>query len=186
MRAYRQVGPLMFALVLATACASGTRVTPVTQGPQAHYRKLMDEAARAGRDGRTAEALDKYLEVAGSSGFPELAREAYLQAGLLRLGGDAALVDVGEATRLLRECRTRFEGSAEPLALTATLAALEKLEQVEQAADAAVAIANREAARREEDARAQRRTINSLRQQLVKRDEALRKAAEAAVGPRSR
>lgn len=146
----------------------------------------MDEAARAGREGRTMEALDKYLEVAGSSRVPALSREAYLQAGLLRLCGDEELVDVAEATRLLRKGRTQFEGSTEPLALTATLTVLERLERAEQAADAARALANLEAARRDEDARSLRRTISTLRQQLEKRDEALRKAAEAAVGPRTR
>ena len=176
----------MLVLALSTACASGTRVTPVTEGPQVRYRRLMDEAARAGREGRTAEALDKYMEVAGASGLADLSREAYLQAGLLRLAGDVAVVDLAEATRLLRECRTRFEGSSEPLALTATLATLARLERVEQDAGAAAAIANRDAARREEDARAMRRTITTLRQQVEKRDEALRKAAEAAVGPRAR
>ncbi|AMY08481.1 hypothetical protein LuPra_01681 [Luteitalea pratensis] len=186
MRAHRRAGPLLAALVLTTACASTTRVTPVTEGPQVRYRRLMEEAARAGREGRTGEALDKYLEVAGTSGVPELSREAYLQAGLLRLGGGVVLVDVAEATRLLRECRTRFEGAAEPLVLTATLATLDRLESVEQAADAAAAIATREAVRRDEDARALRRTVSSLRQQLEKRDEALRKAAQAAVGPQPR
>jgi hypothetical protein len=176
----------MLVLALSTACASGNRVTPVTEGPQVRYRRLMDEAARAGREGRTAEALDKYMEVAGSSGLADLSREAYLQAGLLRLGGDVAAFDAAEAARLLRECRTRFEGSAEPLVLTATLAALARLERLEQDAGAAAAMANREAARREEDARTMRRTISTLRQQVEQRDAALRKAAEAAVGPRSR
>lgn len=186
MGAHRRAGTLTVALLLATACASGTRVTLVTEGPAVRDRRLMDEAARAGREGRTTEALDKYLQVAGSSGVAAVSREAYLQAGLLRLRSDAALVDVSEATRLLRESRTRFEGSAEPLVLTATLAVLERLERAERAADQARGLADREAARRDEDARASRRTIAALRQQLEKRDEALRKAAEAAVGPRSR
>lgn len=182
MCAQRRSWSLLVVLLLTAGCASGTRVKPVTEAPQSRYRRLMDEAARARREGRTAEALDKYLDVAGSSGMPELVRDAYLQAGLLRLGGDVAVVDVPEATRLLRECRTRFEGVAEPLELTATLTALDRLERVQQAANEAAATASREAARRDEDARAMRRTIGALRQQVEKRDEALRKAAEAAVG----
>lgn len=186
MGAHRRAGLLTAALLLATACASGTKMTPVTEGPPARDRRLMDEAARAGLEGRTTEALDKYLEVAGSSGVAALSREAYLQAGLLRLRDDAVLQDISEATRLLRESRTRFDGATEPLVLTATLAVLERLERAERAADQARGLADREAARRDEDARALRRTIAALRQQLDKRDEALRKAAEAAVGPRSR
>ena len=182
MCAQRRTWSLLVVLLLTAGCASGTRVKPVTEAPQSRYRRLMDEAERASREGRTAEALDKYLVVAGSSGLPDLSREAYLQAGLLRLGGDAAVVDVTEAIRLLRECRVRFEGTAEPLELRATLAALDRMERVEQAANEAAATAGREAARRDEETRALRRTVNSLRQQVEKRDEALRKAAEAAVG----
>jgi len=182
----RRAGPLMVVLVVAMGCASAPGVRPVTEGPKVRYGRLLDGAARAEREGRSAEALDQYLEVAESSGIADLSREAYLQAGLLRLGGGAAVVDVAEATRLLRECRTRFAGVAEPLVLKATLAALDELERGHQAAAAAAAPADREVARRDEDARALRRTIGSLRQQLESRDQALRKAAEAAVGPRSR
>ena len=183
MHTLRRIGLFLVVLGLTAACASGTRLTPVTENPQVRLRRTMDEAALALREGRTRDALDKYLEVARSPGVSPLSREACLQAGLLRLGGDASIVDFADAARLLRESRTRYERADEPLALTAALAALERLDDTEQEAAAA---ALREAARRDEEARGLRRTVASLRQQLEKRNEALRKAAEAAVGPSRR
>ena len=190
MHTLRRIGLFLVVLGLTAACASGTRLTPVTENPQVRLRRTMDEAALALREGRTRDALDKYLEVARSPGVSPLSREACLQAGLLRLGGDASIVDFADAARLLRESRTRYERADEPLALTAALAALERLDDTEQEAAAAAlreaARRDEEAARRDEEARGLRRTVASLRQQLEKRNEALRKAAEAAVGPSRR
>jgi hypothetical protein len=184
MHAPRFMGPFLVVLALTSGCASRTRVgKPVTEAPEDRHRRVMDEASRAVREGRPAEGLGKYVEVATTSAVADVSRQAYLQAALLRLAGDVTIADIGEAARLLRECRTRFGAADEPLALTATLTVLAQLEIAEQAVEAAAATAAREAAQRDEDVRALRRSVASLRQQLEKRDEALRKAAEAVVGP---
>ncbi|WP_239492550.1 hypothetical protein [Luteitalea sp. TBR-22] len=182
----RQTAPLLVALLLGAGCAGrGSNARPAVVGPEVREQRLMEAAGRAEHEGRHAAALETYLQVAGSSARVDVSREAYLRAGLLRLGGDSGARDVVEAARLLRESRAGFQDAQEPLILTATLVLLDRLAKVEQDAAAAAALAARDAARRDDDARELRRTVAMLRHQLEKRDEALRKAAAAAVGPRT-
>lgn len=138
------------------------------------YERLLADAARAEQAGRRAEALAAYLEVAHGTGRVAEAREALLRAGLLRVAAD----DVVGGARLVREAAALHPAGLEPLELVAVQALLARLDTAERGA----AVRARDVTAREEELRALRRTVATLRTQLEKRGEALRKAAEAAVG----
>lgn len=110
-------------------------------------------------------------------------REAILEAGLKRLRGDADGTDVSGGAQLLRRARELYASEQEPLVLGATLALIDRLEASERGLAESAAAASRDSAARAEEIRTLRRTIAGLRQQIDKRDEALRKAAVAALGP---
>jgi hypothetical protein len=165
--------------VLIAGCASRAG-TPVERAPTRDAR-LMHSAETAQREGRRPEALALYENVTATSGAPEVARQAWLAIGLLHLG-DATNADMSKAEAALRAARSLYEAREEPPVLTALLAMLDTLRDVRGAAATARLLHERDLAARDEDLRVVRRSIAQLRHEIEKRDAALKKAAEAAIG----
>lgn len=162
-----------------TACAGRApvvRPSPHVERTEPRDRARLDEAAARRRVGRLADALQAYRDVAAESGHVAVAREAFLEAALIHL---TLHDDLPEAQRLLRQARTLHPAGQEPATLTATMRLVERVLAAEGAASAAA----RERATLDDELRAARRTLTALKQQLEKREDALKKAAQAAVGP---
>jgi hypothetical protein len=162
-----------------TACAGRSPRAPHTkrvEPTELGERRRLDEAAVSLRAGRLTDALTAYRDVAAQSGRAAVVREALLQAALIQL---MLHDDMPEAQRMLRQARALHPAGQEPSALTATMRLLERL----MAAERAAAAAARTSVALDDELRAARRTMAALKQQLDKRDDALKKAAQAAVGP---
>lgn len=160
------------------ACAGRTpRARPSAQvePTELRDRRRLDEAAAGQRAGRLAGALEAYRDVAAESGHVAVVREALLQAALIQL---MLHDDLPEAQQMLREARALHPAGEEPSALTATMRLVERLIATEAAASSAA----RERAALDDELRTARRTMTALKQQLEKREDALKKAAQAAVG----
>jgi hypothetical protein len=170
---------VVLAAVLVAGCA-GKRATPIEHAPTRDQR-LMHSAGMAQREGRRPEALALYEDVTATSRAPEVAREAWLAIGLLHLN-DATNADMSKAEAALRAARSLYEARDEPPVLTALLVLLDSLRDARGAAATARLLHDRDLAARDEDLRIVRRTLAQLRLDIEKRDVALKKAAEAAIG----
>jgi hypothetical protein len=187
----RQAAPLALALLLLQAAACGTRTShsvPDTSSlPSAQYRRMLDAAASARREGRVEDAIHAYEAVARAAGEPSLVRTASLQAGLLRVAAEPPVRDLAAARSWLQQARAMYASpEVPPLALRAVLPLLARLETAEHLARSAGTASARAIADRDQEIRSLRRTVAMLQQQVQKKDEALKKAAEAAVGPAPR
>lgn len=181
-------------LALVGGCASRSSAPPQVQAPSA--RQSLDAAHEAVRAGRLPEAQALYA-VAGHADAPvEVRREALLAHGLLVLDPAAPTRNLDGARGLLSAARALYEGPAPPalhaaLSLADDVTALrEVIAALEQASGAHGAAAETAEARTRALAvenQTLKRTIRQLRQDLERRDAALRKAADAVIGmPRSR
>ena len=127
-----------------------------------------------------------YDAVARTSGEPALVRAALLNAGLLRVA-DPSRRDVQAARTLLQQAQAMYvPPETPPAALPAVLSLLVQVQEVARASSAAEATAARELAERDQEIRTLRRTVTALRQQVQRQEDALKKAAEAAVSPTGR
>lgn len=185
MTSMRGVRPIVSALSVVlmasslTACAGRTtraRPSAHVEPTELRDRRRLDEIAAGQRAGRLTDALKAYRDVAAESRHAAVVREALLQAALTRL---MLYDDLPEAQQMLREARTLHPAGEEPSALMATMRLVERLIAAEGAASSSA----RERAALHDELRTARRTMAALKQQLEKRDDALKKAAQAAVGP---
>jgi hypothetical protein len=181
-------------LALVSGCASRSPSQPRASVPSA--RQSLNAAHDAVRAGRLSEAQALYARAGHVDAPVEVRRDALLAHGLLVLNPTTPARDIDAARGLLSAARTLYEGPA-PLELTAALALTDDLMQLREAvamleradtarttaADTAEARARTLAAENQ----ALARTVRQLRQDLERKDAALRKAADAVIGtPRSR
>jgi hypothetical protein len=178
----RSVAALLGVALVASSVSACAGRTPRAR-PPAHVepsdlqdRRRLDEADAGRRAGRLGAALEAYRDVAAASAHVAVVREALLQAALIEL---MLHDDLPKAQRMLREARALHPAGQEPSSLTATMRLVERL----IAAQGAVASATRERAALDDELRSTRRAMTALKQQLEKREDALKKAAQAAVGP---
>jgi len=181
-------------MALVSGCASRSSTAP--HAPARSARQSLDAAHEAVRAGRLREAQALYARAGHADAPVEVRREALLAHGLLVLDPAAPSRNIDGARGLLSAARALYEGPA-PLELTAALAltddlaalreAIVVLEQTSGARRAAAATADARAQTLATENQALKRTVRQLRQDLERKDAALRRAADAVIGtPRSR
>lgn len=175
-----------FGVALAAASLAGCARRPsratvvptpevrVEAADAADWQRL-EETARWERSGRLVDAKQSYEDIAAASPHGAVVRTALLRAALIQL---MLRDDLPEGQRMLRAARALYPAGDEPSALTVAMRLVERL----IAAERTTAAAAREAAVRDDELRTLRRNAAALQQLLDKRDDALRKAAQAAVG----
>lgn len=185
-------GPLsswsLAGIVLLTGCA-GRSTPPQTsiQATERTFRLAGDALAR----GQLTAALPLYETLAHATVAADLRRQALLAQGLIRLQPDPAVHDLDKARAALATARDLYAMSP-PAELTAALWLATQVQDLRHAAAAAEGASVDEAERRaaelqalDEEIRGLKRTVRQLRQDLVRRDAALKKAADAVVGTRN-
>jgi hypothetical protein len=181
-------------MALLSGCASRSPASPHASVPSP--RQSLDAAHDAVRAGRLPEAQALYARAGHADAPVEVRREALLAHGLLVLNPTTSARDIDAARGLLSAARTLYEGPA-PLELAAALAltddllqlreAIARLERANTAQATATDTADARARTLAAENQALARTVRQLRQDLERKDAALRKAADAVIGtPRSR
>ncbi len=181
-------------LTFAAGCASRASTPAPVPGPTA--RQTLDAAHQAVREGRPADAQALYARAGDVGAPPDVRREALLAHGLLVLDPAAPARNMDGARGLLAAARALYDGPA-PLELTVAMALVDDITALRDSVAALEAsIDARTTAEATAEASVQtlaaenqtlKRTVRQLRQDMARKDAALRKAADAVIGtPRSR